>query len=95
LQALETIQKSYVDWLIELEAQTRSFSPFNLAVSRADEFVKTLQLWNGALFNRNWERVTKILNDTHSSIDEALTKSQKFLLLFSKVTEKLLTLKIH
>jgi hypothetical protein len=92
LQALEFMQKNYVDWLIELEAQTRSFSPFKLAVSRADEFVKTLKLWNGALYNKNWERVTKILNDTHSGIDEALTKSQKFLLLFSKVTEKLLTL---
>jgi hypothetical protein len=93
LQALEFIQKNYVDWLIELEAQTRSFSPFKLAVSRADEFVKTLKLWNGVLFNNNWERVTKILNNTHSEIDEALTKPQKFLLLFSKVTEELLTLK--
>ena len=93
LQALEFIQRNYVDWLIEMESQTRSFSPFKLEVSRADEFVKTLKLWNGAMFNKNWERVTKILNDTHSGIDEALTKSQKFLLLFSKVTEKLLTIK--
>ncbi|MDR0560668.1 MAG: tubulin-like doman-containing protein [Prevotellaceae bacterium] len=93
LQELEFIQKNYVDWLIELEAQTRSFSPFKLEVSRADEFIKTLRLWNGALLNKNWERVTKILNDTHITIDEALSKSQKFLLLFSKITEILLTLK--
>ncbi len=94
LQSLEFIQKNYIDWLIEMEAQTRSFSPFKLEVSRADEFVKgELNLWNGALLNRNWERVTKILNDTHSNIDDALTKSQKFLLLFSRVTEQLLTIK--
>ena len=99
LIALEFIQKEYVDWLIEMEAQTRSFSPFKLELSRADEFVKTLSLWNKGnipLFSAtSWERVTKILNETHSSIDEALTKSQKFLLLFSKAAEKLLTLKTN
>ena len=93
LKAIEFIQENYIDWLIEMEEQTRSFSPFNLEVSRADEFVKTLNLWNGSLFNNNWQRVTKILNDKHSSIDESLTKSQKFLLLYSKVSEELLTLK--
>lgn len=93
LWTLEFIQQCYIDWLIEMEAQTRSFSPFNLERSRADEFVKDLKLWNGAFFNNNWERVTKLLNDMHSDIDEALTKSQKFLLLFSLITEKLLTLK--
>jgi len=93
LEPLEYILKGYVDWLIEMEAQERSFSPFNLEESRADEFVKTLKLWNGAILNKNWERVTKILNDTHKNIDEALSTSQKFLLLFSKVTEILLTLK--
>lgn len=96
LQSLEFIQNNYVDWLIEMEAQTRSFSPFQLEESRADEFVKgNLNLWNGALLNKNWERVTKILNETHSNIDEALTKSQKYLLLFSRVTEQLLTIKTH
>lgn len=95
LQALEFIQKNYIDWLIEMEAQTRSFSPFNLEKSRADEFVKTLNLWNGSFLNNNWQRVTKILTDTHSNIDEALTQSQKFLLLFSRVTEQLLTLKTN
>lgn len=93
LQELEFIQRNYIDWLIEMEAQTRCFSPFNLEESRADEFVKNLTLWNRSWVNNNWQRVTKILNDKHSSIDEALSKSQKFLLLFSMVTEKLLTLK--
>lgn len=99
LNALGFIQKEFVDWLIEMEAQTRSFSPFKLEVSRADEFIKTLKLWNKGniplVSAKSWERVTKILNETHSSIDEALTKSQKFLLLFSKVTEELLTLKTN
>ena len=96
LQSLEFLQKNYIDWLIEMEAQTRSFSPFQLEVSRADVFVKgTLNLWNGAFLNKNWGRVTKTLNDTHSKVDEALSKSQKFLLLFSRVTEQLLTIKTH
>lgn len=93
LQPLEFIQKEYVNWLIEMAAQERHFDPFKLKASRADKFVKTLNLWNGAWFNSNWERVTKILNDTHGNIDNALTKSKQFLLLFSKVTEILLTLK--
>ncbi|MDR3140788.1 MAG: tubulin-like doman-containing protein [Tannerellaceae bacterium] len=96
LQSLEIIQKNYVDWLIEMEAQARSFSPFKLEMSRADEFIKgTLDLWNGSRFNKDWERVLKILVDIHGSIDEALSESQKFLLLFSRATEKLLTLKTH
>ena len=95
LVALEFIQKEFVDWLIEMEAQTRCFSPFQLENSRADEFVKALNLWNkGSLLSaKSWERVTKILNETHSSIDGALSKAEKFLLLFYKVSAQLLTIK--
>jgi len=96
LQSLEYIQENYINWLIEMATQTRSFSPFKLEESRADEFVKgTLNLWNKSnipiVSAKSWERVTKVLKDEHASIDNALSKSQQFLLLFSKATEKLLT----
>jgi hypothetical protein len=94
LGALDDIMKEYVNWLIEMAAQKHCFSPFKLEISRADDFVGG-NLWNGKIFSKNWDRVVKVLNNTHGHIDKGLTVQQKFLLLFSKVTTELLTQKMH
>ncbi|MDD3406318.1 MAG: hypothetical protein PHH23_08655 [Paludibacteraceae bacterium] len=93
LSQLDDFQINFVDWLIELEEQDgHSFSPYNLYSLRADEFVKSLALWNKGFLNSSWERFNKVLIDKHASIDIS-SMQKKFLRLFDIATAELITYK--
>jgi len=101
IKKLESIQKNFVEWLLEMEEQDFKFSPFNLTTTNANDFIKgKIILFNETWKVKDWSSMDSKLNDLSDemvknkkdAIDIKQKTSQIFLELFYRATGELLTL---
>ena len=95
IQKLEGIQLKFMEWLLEMENQTRKFTPFNLYSSNATDYIKgNLNVFRSNDFRyKNWAKVDNELNHQIGKIDKALEIEKCFIELFFRVTENLINYK--
>ena len=92
VEKIKSIQESFMTWLMEMENQTRKFTPFNLSSTKAFDFIKgdmNISNIKGVKF-KQWSKVDHTLNEESSKIDKALKDEERFLELFYCATEKLI-----
>lgn len=89
---IKSFQESFLTWLMEMEKQTRKFTPFNLSSTKAFDFIKgDMNICKTKGFNfRDWAKVDHTLNVQSSKIDKALKNEERFLELFYRATAKLI-----
>lgn len=94
IQKLESVQKKFVEWLIELQDQERKFQPFNLVTPNATDFVKGMEIMkNSSAGCSNWAMVDNELNRQVASKKEELEDENYFIELFFRATEDLINFK--
>ncbi|HOL87065.1 MAG TPA: hypothetical protein PLK32_06900 [Defluviitoga tunisiensis] len=91
IKKLESVQKKFVEWLLEMENQEHSFKPFNLMSPNCNDFIKgDLSILKFKDFPyKNWARVDNELNRHIGKIDKSLNNEECFLELFYIALEKL------
>lgn len=95
IKKLKEVQKRYLSWLLEMEEQTRKFTPFNLEQKTALDFVRdnvnivNPAKWNDKLYT-NWSRLDNELNRQINNVDKSFTEDQQFIELFYRATQALI-----
>jgi hypothetical protein len=96
MQKLEAVQSVFFEWLEEMDAQNRKFSPFNLSSPDAFNFVRgdinvvSKAGWFNAFRYKNWARVDNELNRQNAKIRESVINEERFLELFYNTTKSLI-----
>lgn len=95
IKKLESVQKQFYNWLLEMEKQNRKFSPFNLNKLSAFDFVKgDIIIHKSKDFRyKDWATVDNELNLQIRKTDKSLKNEQRFIELFYITTEKLINYK--
>jgi hypothetical protein len=100
LESLEFVQKKFVQWLLEMQEQSRKFIPFDLETPNAFGFIKGSSnitvpkkgQWYTPASKENWGLVNAYLNDIDKNIGESISdKKVRFIELFYRVTKGLIT----
>lgn len=90
IKNLESVQKDFVRWLLEMGNQTRKFSPFNLETKDIQHFIMgEISIEKKPLLFKNWSRVDNQLNHHSARIDKAFKDDERFLELFYRVSKSL------
>jgi len=89
---LEAIQRMFIDWLQEMNQQSRKFAPFNLVNNSAYNFINgNINLFpKKSSIYKNWAKVDNELNKQLSLINDSLEEEAKFIELFYRSTEALI-----
>lgn len=95
IKELDAVQLKFFSWLMEMENQTRIFSPFNLETKSAFDFVNgnSNLICNPKWFDigfKDWARMDNELNRQISTIDKSWANERQFIELFYRVTESLI-----
>lgn len=92
IKQIKSVQESFMTWMMEMEDQTRKFTPFNLSSTKAFDFIKgNMNICNIKGINfKQWSKVDHTLNKESCKIDKALKDEERFLELFYCATEKLI-----
>lgn len=98
IKKLESVQAAFFTWLMELEQQTRQFSPFNLTTKHAFDFVKgEINIISNKGRFSDWAKVDNELNSQCSKIKlkdlEKLEQEKHFMEVFYRATSALLNFK--
>ncbi len=95
IQKMEAVQIKFFEWLLEMEKQSRKFTPFNLVSSSSRDFINgSLNIVKLKDFRyKNWAKMDNELNAQILKIDKSLGNESCLLELFYRVTEELLNYK--
>lgn len=95
IKKLKNVQEKYLSWLLEMEEQSRMFTPYNLENKSAFDFVRgeinivNPSKWNDMLFS-NWAKVDNELNRQIHNVDKSFTEEEQFIELFFRTTKALI-----
>lgn len=94
---MKKIAEMYVEWLFEMSANTRAFSPFDLTEKKDDLFnwVKGVKTKSIPTFKKNYALFDDRLNSIEPSIKNDKSKEQRFVELFYQTVEKLVSEKLQ
>jgi len=95
IDKIEAVQIKFFEWLLEMEKQSRKFTPFNLFSSSSTDFINgPLNIVKSKDFSyKNWAKMDNELNVQIRKIDKSLENESCFIELFYRVTEELINYK--
>ena len=91
---LRLFNQYFIEWLTELSGNQRGFSPFNLNANDANlfEMVKGITPENSIFdLNKNYHKYNNVLNKEQKKLKNNDSPEQRFMNLFHKTTETLVS----
>ncbi|MDR2424939.1 MAG: hypothetical protein LBD59_09490 [Prevotellaceae bacterium] len=94
---LKAVKDAYIEWLSEMSANSRAFTPFLLAENKSNVFalIKDEKPKKSLIGKSNYSLFDDVLNDKQRNLNASASQPQLFMELFHAATQKLVKSKFR